>query len=269
MGIDIFDGVVFADEGKGALFPNARHAGDVIGGVAHQRLDLDELLRLDAVFFPDGGGGHRFVDGALRGGFGQNYADAVGDELQGVPVAGAKQHGVAVFLPLPGQAAQDIVRLVALGFQNGVAQKPQHFLYQGHLLAQLLRHSLAGALVRLVHFVAEGGRVQVEGKGDGVRLLILDELIDDIEKAVDGVGVGAILRGEQPHPVKGSVDDTVGIKGKDFHSGLLGRDFRWFPILYYTMFPRKGNGRIAPHLPSPPGGYFPFGRSCGKIAAGA
>ena len=244
MGIDIFDGVVFADEGKGALFPDARHAGDVIGGVAHQRLDLDELLRLDAVFFPDGGGGHRFVDGALRGGFGQNYADAVGDELQGVPVAGTKQHGVAVFLPLPGQAAQDIVRLVALGFQNGVAQKPQHFLYQGHLLAQLLRHPLAGALVRLVHFVAEGGRVQVEGKGNGVRLLLLDELIDDIEKAVDGVGVGAILRGEQPHPVKGSVDDTVGIKGKDFHSGLLGGIFGGSRYFIIPCFPAKATGGL-------------------------
>ena len=63
--------------------------------------------------------------------------------------------------------------------------------------------------------------MQVEGKGDGIRLLLLDELVDDIEKAVDGVGVNALPRGEQPHPVKGAVDDAVGVKGEGLHANLL------------------------------------------------
>ena len=116
MGIDIFDGVILLDKGQSAFFANAGHAGNVIGGIAHQGLDLDHFPGRHAVLFANGGGVHYLINGALRGSLGQNYADAVGDELQGVPVAGADKDGVAVFLPLPGQAAQDIVRLVALYF---------------------------------------------------------------------------------------------------------------------------------------------------------
>ena len=221
MVVDIIDAVVFLDQGQRTLFPDTRHAGDIIGAVAHQGLDLDEFRRRDAVFFLHGGGVHPLVLRALRGGFGQNDTDAPGDELQRVPVAGTEEHLVACLLPPSGQTAQQIVRLVALHFQNGIAQQPQQLLDQRHLPAQLLGHPLAGPLVRLVHPVTKGGGVQVEGKGDGIRLLLLDELVDDIEKAVDGVGVNALSRGEQPHPVKGAVDDAVGIKGEGLHANLL------------------------------------------------
>ena len=33
------------------------------------------------------------------------------------------------------------------------------------------------------------------------------------------IGIGALPGGEQPHAAKGTVDDAVGIKGKDFHDG--------------------------------------------------
>ena len=211
--------MILLDKGQSAFFANAGHAGNVIGGIAHQGLDLDHFPGRHAVLFANGGGVHYLINGALRGSLGQDDADLIGDELERDPVAGTDKDGIAVLLPLPGQAAQDIIRLVALHLQDGVAQKPQHFLHQRHLLAQFLRHTLAGALVLFVHFVPEGGCVQIKGKGDHIRLLFLDELINNIEKAVNSIGIGALPGGEQPHAVKGTVDDAVGIKGKDFHDG--------------------------------------------------
>ena len=67
----------------------------------------------------------------------------------------------------------------------------------------------------------EGRSVQIEGKGDRIGLLLFDEFINNIEEAVNRIGIDALPGGEQPYPVKGTIDDTIGIKGKDFHESLL------------------------------------------------
>ena len=81
----------FLDEGQRGLFPDARHAGDVVGGVPHQAFHINELPGLHAVFFKDGGGVHhqRFLVG------GQQHGGGVAHQLQAVPVAGGQQRGAA------------------------------------------------------------------------------------------------------------------------------------------------------------------------------
>ena len=253
MCIDIFDGMVFLNQRQCALFSDSRHTGDIIGAVPHQRLDLNKRSRLHTVLFADRGGVHLLIDSALRGGLCQDDTDLIGDQLERIPIAGAKKHRIAVFLPLPCQTAQNIVCLIALRLQNGVAQKPQQLLHQRHLLTKFLRHALAGALVLLVHLMPEGGRMQIERKCHSVRLLLLNELINDIEKAVNRIGIDALPCGKQPHPVKGAVYDAVGVKGKNFHwvtslgkaENTKKRFFRSYLLYhYYTMFRRKGNGRF-------------------------
>ena len=81
----------FLDEGQRGLFPDARHAGDVVGGVPHQAFHINELPGLHAVFFNDGGGVHhqRFLVG------GQQHGGGIAHQLQAVPVAGGQQRGAA------------------------------------------------------------------------------------------------------------------------------------------------------------------------------
>ena len=56
-----------------------------------------------------------------------------------------------------------------------VAQVGQQFLQDRHLLGQLVRHGVAGALVAVIHFVAEGGVLQIEGHGHLVGLALPEQ----------------------------------------------------------------------------------------------
>ena len=54
VGVDPLETAVFLDEGEGTLLADALHARDVVGGVAHQALHVDELAGCDAVFLLHG-----------------------------------------------------------------------------------------------------------------------------------------------------------------------------------------------------------------------
>ena len=58
---------VLGDEAQGGLFAHAGHAGDVVGSIAHQALDVDQLRGSDAVGLPHprGGDALRLADAAL------------------------------------------------------------------------------------------------------------------------------------------------------------------------------------------------------------
>ena len=88
------------------------------------------------------------------------------------------------------------------------------------MLGQLVGHPLATGLVLVVLQVAEGGGPQVKGDGDAVRLHLLPDAQKDVEKAVDGVGVAAVLGGQQLDAVKGPVDDAVAVDANEFHPSL-------------------------------------------------
>ena len=48
---------------QGGFFPHPRHPGNVVAGIPHQRLQIDELSRLQPVLFPDG---RHIVQGGFR-----------------------------------------------------------------------------------------------------------------------------------------------------------------------------------------------------------
>ena len=70
---------------------------------------------------------------------------------------------------------------------------------------QLRGHGLAGALIFGVHFMAEGGSLDVKGHGQVLRLLLLQNLEHDIAEAVYGVGVETGRIGQLRNAVKGAV----------------------------------------------------------------
>ena len=127
------------------------------------------------------------------------------DQLQAVAVAGGDEALVTLLLAFCREGAQDVVGLVSFHCDDAIAQILQQLLDERQLLGQLLGHSFALGLVAVVHLVAEGRRLQVKGAGDGIGLDVAQQLVQNIHKAIDGVGVGSVLGGQQFDPIKGAV----------------------------------------------------------------
>ena len=111
-----------------SLFSDAGDAGVVVGGVAHQRLEVDQPLGGEAVFLLKNRGG--IVDGAGAPGLGGDQLD--GDmlvyQLEGVPVAGDHHAVPAVFAADAPGGAENIVGLPALKRIGGNVHGGKDFL---------------------------------------------------------------------------------------------------------------------------------------------
>ena len=207
-----------ADQVQRALFPDAPDAGDVVGAVPHDGLQVHDAARGQApVFFRE----HLLVV-QLRGGLAhagrhQGHPGLAGDILQAVPVAGDDGGDAPLAGAQAAQGTQQVVRLIALHLHPGDAQAVQGGLDQGHLVRQLLGHGLALGLVARIGLVAEGGGLQVEAHADLVGAVILPQLEQHIEEAVNGVGGGAVGGGQGPHTVKGPVHQAVSVDGHEMH----------------------------------------------------
>ena len=211
VGVDPGEAAVFLDEGDGALLADALDARDVVRGVAHQALDVDELAGGDAVFLLHGLHVHGDGLAAAHGGGGQQDGGGVADQLQTVPVSGGEEAVVAAGGAGGGQGAEDVVGLPALRRHLAVAQRSQKLFQHRHLCSQLVGHLVAGGLVAVVHFVAEGRGLEVEGHGHLVGVTFLKQGEQDIQKAENGVGVAAVLGGQQLDAVKSTVGDAVAV----------------------------------------------------------
>ena len=212
--VDALQAAEFLDQRQRGLFANARHAGDVVGAVAHQALDVDELRRFQAVFFADGGRVHRqrlAVGGQQHGGGGVH-------QLQAVAVAGRQQRRAALRLAGGGQRAQNIVGLPAGSTHLHKAQLVQQRFQHRHLLGQFLGHAVAGGLVAVVGFVAERRRALIPGDGHGVGRVGRQQVEQDILEPVDGVCVAAVLRRQQLDAKKRPVHQAVAVQYHQFHN---------------------------------------------------
>ena len=205
VGIDGFDVAVLADQLEGGFFADACHARDVVRAVAHQRLDVDEVGRRGAVLLLKISLVTEHRLGFAHAGACQQHGGVLADQLQAVAVAGGDETLVALLLAFCREGAQDVVGLVSFHRDDAIAQILQQLLDERQLLGQLLGHSFALGLVAVVHLVAEGRRLQVKGAGDGIGLDVAQQLVQNIHKAIDGVGIGSVLGGQQFDPIKGAV----------------------------------------------------------------
>ena len=217
MVVNVGQAAVFLNQFSCTLGAYACHAGDIVGGVALNGLDINHLAGRYAVFLFDAG---FVVNRDLRlseFGSGQTDTDMGGHQLQAVPVPGGNEAFVAGVLTGFGKGPQNVVSLEALALDEGITQIRQQFLQCGHLLGQLGRHSLALCLVSGIHLVAEGGGFQVKGNGHGVGLGFVLELLEHGHKAVNAVGKQAVFGGKKLHTVKSPVDNTVSVQNQQFH----------------------------------------------------
>ena len=172
VGIDLIQGVVGLQQRDGRLLAHPAYAGDVIGGVAHQGLVIYDLI-----------GPHAQVALHLLGqvilGFGELAARQVHhhplvDQLQQVAVAGDDLDPQAFLYRLHGDAAEDVIGLVAFQFQARNAKGVHHLADAHHLRAQVVGHFFPGSLVRREILVAEGV-APVEGYSQIIRLLLFQQ----------------------------------------------------------------------------------------------
>ena len=222
VGDDLVERAVLADEGARLLGADAGHAGDVVGRVALEAVEVWHELGRDAVVeVVDALGGHDVdVGDALAGG---DDVHALGDELVHVAVASDKQHVVAGRLAAAGQGAQDVVALPALELGHGDVHVAQQLLDHGELLVQDRVHGRALRLVLGQHLHAHAGLALVERADDTVWLELLDELHEHRQEAVDGGGGAAVGRGHRGrNGVEGAVHERVAVDHGDGATGLAG-----------------------------------------------
>ena len=215
--IDAVEGAELLDEGEGGLFADARDAGDIVRGIAHQRLDLDHLPGGDAVLLPD----CRLVDdlGArlAAAGKGETHRYPAADELEAVAVPGGDDAFVPRRATALTQRAEDVIGFVPFKRKNRIAHQGQQLLERLNLLRQFLGHPLAAGLIAVEHLMAEGGGAQVKGKGHRIGGVFLDQLQKDVQKAVNPVGKLAFPGGERLDAVVGAVENGIGIDCEKLH----------------------------------------------------
>ena len=108
--------------------------------------------------------------------------------------------------------ADDVVRLVARQLVDRDAQRLDHLADLRELVAQVVRHPLAGGLVLGVLLVAEGRALEVEGDRDVVGLEVLDAAQDDAAEAEDGVDELALRRRQRREREVSAVDQPVAVE---------------------------------------------------------
>ena len=220
-GVQVVDALVLLDQGHGGLLPDAGDAGDVVGAVPHQGLQVDHVDGGEAVLLLEGGLRHILGGGLPHAGGHQLHHGVVGNELQAVLVAGDHHAVPAVRLALAGDGADQVVGLPALLLITGNVQGVQHLFQHRHLDPELLRHGLAGGLVGLRRLMAEGWSVDVEGDAQRVRRLLPLQSKERGEKSEDGVGIQPVPCGQGADAIIGPVDDAVAVDDHELHGEFL------------------------------------------------
>ena len=142
------------------------------------------------------------------------------DKLQAVPVSRNDDALPAVSGTDLPHRSDHIVRFPALAGVDGDIHGPEHILHHRHLLGKLFRHTVAGGLIPVKLFVPEGGAVEVKGHAHRVGLLFLFHPLQDVQKAVNGIGIQAVPGRQGLYAEKRPVDDAVPVQDHQLHTLL-------------------------------------------------
>ena len=149
--------------------------------------------------------------------------------MQAVSVArGYRADGVAA---VARESAENIVRLISGLFNYRHAHRLKQLLEHGHLLRELIGHTLSCRFVAAVHLMAESRLFDIKSDRHRLRPALVFEAQKNIHKAIDGVGESAVLRREHLYAVKRAVQYAVAVNNKKVHVQPPSFESK---ILYYT-----------------------------------
>ena len=199
---------VLLDQFDGGLLPHAWNAGDVVGDVAHQRLEVDGLQRIEAVALTHPLRG--IEDGLRHAPLAGQDVDLIRDQLQGVQVAGNNRAVQAPFARLPDQGADHIVGLDPTELVDGDAKCGHDVSRQGNLGAQLGRSRPPLGLVLGQLLVPEGAATKVKGSEHVIRVRLQGDQQHRGE-SVGGIYHPAVPVGQRGEGKIGPVDQRMPI----------------------------------------------------------
>ena len=200
----------FADELRGRLLPYSRNPGDVVAGIAFERLVVDHLSGHERKPLHDS---CRVVeDRVLDPGAGGHEPGLVGHELKHVQVARDDRRIQTAPFRLHDERADDVVRFVAGQLIDGDAQRLDNLTDLRELVSEVIRHPLSGRLVLGVLLVPERGPGEVEGDRHIVRLQVGDPPQHDAAKPKDRVDELALRRRQGREREVSAVDEPVAVE---------------------------------------------------------
>ena len=236
-----------ADQLGRGLLPHPGNAGDVVRGIALQRLVVDHLVRPEAEPLVDPGDvvHDRVLDAGPRG----HQAHPRCDELEHVEVD--RDDGrleVLRVVELLRDRADDVVGLESGHLVDRDAQRLDDLADLRELVAQVVGHLHARALVLGVLLVSERRPGQVERDREVVRLEVLESAQHDAREAEDAVHEVAARRGERRKGEVAAVDEPIAVEQHQaFH--------RWAPGMRSRADRRRGWTRASgPVYPRPGSG---------------
>ena len=196
----MLEGLEQADGGFGT---HALDSGDVVGGIACERFEVDHLLRGDAEL------GEYPVAANVRGpavfGVGTTphveHGDIalVVDQLKQIPVAGEDPHPPALVGSPVGQGAEHVVGLVPRRHaERNVEGVFEDGLQVGQVCKEVLGGCVAVGLVGLVGHVPEGGLCRVKGNHHPLGGQALAVVEQGFEKAIGDRSGYALLGAQAP-----------------------------------------------------------------------
>ncbi len=222
------------DEARGALFPDALDAGDVVRGVAHDGQHIDHMAGIGAELLLDF---RDALDHEIGLGFEEVVElDALAYELHQVLVA-SDQHDFATRgFGLAGQGADHIVGLETGALEDRDAVGPHHLADVIELRDEVLGHALAGGLVLFELLMAKSRSRRVEGHSHQIRFFGAQDAPQTHGEAVGG-SRGQPFGGGQSrarHGEVGAVANSSSVEQKDACHGRQGSASSGWPSIGAT-----------------------------------
>ncbi len=188
--VDAVEGAELLEEAARGLLPHPRHPGDVVRGVALERLVVEHLVGAEAVALRDP---RLVVDHRRRDAHpGRQQPHVVVDELEPVEVAGDDHRVDARGGGLLRERADDVIGLVARELADRDVHHRRDLADDRELRAQVVRHARPAALVVGIRVEPKLRLADVERHDRVVRLHVLHAAQDDLEEAEDGVHERAV-----------------------------------------------------------------------------
>ena len=217
--VDAFQRPELRDQRFRAFLTDTRNARDVVDGITPDSHDVDHLLGRQSERLRDT---IRVVEHLAPG---VKQLDAVADELKEILIGGGQNDVVAALACNACQSTEQIVRFPVLDTDHRNAKAFEHLVDERQLDGKVVGHRPAILLVVGKGLVPRLRAADVEGHGDAIGLEVLQQFLQRLREAVDGVrgqarGVRQIADREvRAIDIVGAVDEE---KGGTFRHGRGG-----------------------------------------------
>ena len=203
-----FDGDEVLNQLGRRLVADARDPGNVVGCVAAQRFEVDQLRGLEAVSLTNLI--RPVQEGVGDAPSGDQRFHGLGHQLKTVEVARDYRDRVAALFGDASERADDVVGLEAFDSVDRDRKGFEHLADHFDLRAQVVGHGTPAGLVLLIFLGAECGLAKIEG-GDRVLRARGKDDREHRREAVDGIGHLSVRRAHRRQGEKSSIDEAVGV----------------------------------------------------------